>query len=92
MSHHRTGVRPVSFGEVQPSLELVTGTVGMRIVVRGTANLMNTVEFVDPLQRIRGRVNALRHSRADVPDVEIDAPPRRIAPPQPRPEAPIIDG
>ena len=33
-------VRPVSFGEVQPSLELVTETVGTRIVVRGPANLM----------------------------------------------------
>jgi hypothetical protein len=36
VSHHHTGVRPVSFGEVQPSLEFVTGN--RRDAYRGAAN------------------------------------------------------
>jgi phage terminase small subunit len=49
-------------------------------------------EFVDPMARIKERLNALRRSLAELPDAEIDPPPRRIAPPQPERTASIIDG
>jgi hypothetical protein len=52
----------------------------------------HTVEFVDPLQRIRERLNALRKAQQSGPTVEIDSPPRRIGPAQPERQAPIIDG
>jgi phage terminase small subunit len=48
-------------------------------------------EIVDPLQRIRERLNALRRSRADVPDVVIDPPPKRIVPPSAERQPPVID-
>jgi hypothetical protein len=53
--------------------------------------MTHQIEFTDPVARIKERLNALRRSRADVPDVVIDPPPRRIAPPQPERQAPIID-
>jgi len=49
------------------------------------------IEFVDPVSRIRERLNALRKAQEASPEVEIDSPPRRIAPPRPERSAPIID-
>jgi phage terminase small subunit len=55
------------------------------------STVTHTVEFVDPLQRIKERLNALRKAQQSGATVEIDSPPRRIAPPQPERQAPIID-
>jgi phage terminase small subunit len=56
---------------------------------RADVNHHHEIEFIDPLARIKERLNALRRSQEAGPIVEIDAPPKRTA--LPRPEAPIID-
>jgi phage terminase small subunit len=48
-------------------------------------------EFVDPMARIKDRLNALRKAQQSGPTVEIHSPSRRIAPPQPERQEPIID-
>jgi phage terminase small subunit len=47
------------------------------------------VEFVDPLERIRQRLNTLKRAREAEPEMEIQ-PPLRITPPQSERPAPII--
>jgi phage terminase small subunit len=49
------------------------------------------IEFVDPLDRIRERLNALRKAQDAEPIAEIEPPLQRIAPPQPGRTAPVID-
>jgi hypothetical protein len=50
----------------------------------------STVELVDPVTRIRERLAALRRASVDGLEVEVEPPPRRIAPPS-RPEPPVMD-
>jgi phage terminase small subunit len=59
---------------------------------RAEVNHHHEVEVLDPLARIRERLNALRKAREAGPMVEIEPPVERIAPPPPRPEPPVIDG
>jgi Terminase small subunit len=48
-------------------------------------------ELVDPLDRIRERLNALRKAQQSGPIAEIDSPPKRIAPPGAERQPPVID-
>jgi phage terminase small subunit len=49
-------------------------------------SVLHTVKFVDPISRIKERLNALKRAREVGPISEIDSPPKRIAPPQPQPQ------
>jgi phage terminase small subunit len=62
-------------------------------IFRQRAEVAHTheIEFIDPLARIKERLNALRRSQEAGPVVEIQPPVERIAPPQPRSEPPVID-
>jgi phage terminase small subunit len=55
----------------------------------GEVNHKHKHEFVDPLDRIKERLNALRNAQGLVP--EIDPPLKRITPPQPTPRDVVID-
>jgi hypothetical protein len=48
-------------------------------------------EFVDPMARIKDRLNALRKAQQSGPVVEIDSPPHRIAPLSAERQPPVID-
>jgi phage terminase small subunit len=49
------------------------------------------IEFVDPLDRIRERLNALRKAQEAEPIAEIQPPLERITAPQPERTGPVID-
>jgi hypothetical protein len=55
------------------------------------STVTHTVEFVDPLQRIKERLNALRKAQQSGAIAEIDSPPKRIAPPGAERQPPVID-
>jgi hypothetical protein len=58
---------------------------------KSESTITHQIEITDPMARIRERLNALRRSHADVPEVVIDPPPPQIAPPREPVTPPTID-
>jgi phage terminase small subunit len=71
-----------------PALNQLGRAVGLKNQIE--VDHHHEVEVIDPLDRIKERLNALHRARAGAPVVEIE-PPLRISAPRPEPAAPTID-